>query len=327
MQIMITHGSMARTRVLHFSRWQLGAALAGLVALLVLLSGTVYHFVFLNAVHQGWPVVSALVRPIVQHELVQRERFMRDNLDAMAQKVGEMQARLVKLEVIGERVSGLTGVNAGELRAPVAPASGAGRAAAPAQGGQGGPYLPVSNASLYQINAALEQLDLRADMGGDLFTLVESRLMESRLQALLVPSIAPVDGPVGSGFGVRADPITGRAALHAGLDFPADSGTAIVAAAGGVVQSTEWHPQYGQMLELDHGRGLSTRYAHTAKLYVRQGDVVRRGQHVADVGNSGRSTGPHLHFEVLVDGVPQDPARFLNAAKPALSAGPAHKPG
>jgi len=104
MQIMITHGSMARTRVLHFSRWQLGAALAGLVALLVLLSGTVYHFVFLNAVHQGWPVVSDLVRPIVQHELVQRERFMRDNLDAMAQKVGEMQARLVKLEVIGERV-------------------------------------------------------------------------------------------------------------------------------------------------------------------------------------------------------------------------------
>lgn len=325
MQIMITHGSMARTRVLHFARWQLAMALAALVLLLVLLSGTVYHFVFLNAVKQGWPVVSALVRPIVQHELAQRERFMRDNLDAMAQKVGEMQARLVKLELIGERVSGMAGVQAGELRAPVLGAS------APGKGGQklgqGGPYLPVTSIGLPELNAALEQMDHRADSGSDLFTLVESRLLESRLQTLLVPSIAPVDGLVGSGFGVRSDPITGRAALHAGLDFPADQGTQIVAAAGGVVLSTEWHPQYGQLLEVDHGRGLSTRYAHTSKLYVRAGDVVKRGQHVADVGNSGRSTGPHLHFEVLVDGVPQDPARFLYAAKPAAATGMVRKPG
>jgi murein DD-endopeptidase MepM/ murein hydrolase activator NlpD len=132
---------------------------------------------------------------------------------------------------------------------------------------------------------------------------------------------------VGSGFGVRSDPITGRAALHAGLDFPADSGTAIVAAAGGVVLSTEWHPQYGQMLEIDHGRGLTTRYAHASKLYVRTGDVVRRGQRVADVGSTGRSTGPHLHFEVLVEGAPQDPARFLYAPAPAAVASKARKPG
>lgn len=327
MQIMITHGSMARTRVMQFSRWQLGTALAALVVMLVLLSGTVYHFVFLKAVHDGWPVVSALVRPIVQHEQAQRERFMRDNLDAMAQKVGEMQARLVKLEVMGERVSGLAGVNAGALRGPAPGASTAGKGGKPGAAGKGGPYLPLGRPGLAELNLALEQLDAGADSGTDLFTLVESHLMESRLQALLVPSISPVDGPVGSGFGVRSDPITGRAALHAGLDFPADSGAAIVAAAGGVVQSTEWHPQYGQMLEIDHGRGLTTRYAHTSKLYVRTGDVVRRGQHVADVGNTGRSTGPHLHFEVLVEGAPQDPARFLNAPVPAAAAAKARKPG
>ncbi len=317
MQIMITHGSLARTRVLQYNRWQLGAALAGLVALLVLLSGSVYHFVFLKAVREGWPVVSQLVRPIVQDEMTLRERFLRDNLDAMAQKVGEMQARLIRLESIGDRVSGLAGVNPGELRPPARAAS----------GGQGGPYLPLRRAGFDEIHTALAQLEQRAESGGDLFTLIESRLLESRLQQLLVPSRVPVDGPVGSGFGVRSDPITGRAALHAGLDFPAEVGTTIVAAAGGVVQTVEWHPAYGQLLEIDHGRGLVTRYAHNSAVSVHMGDVVKRGQAVAEVGNTGRSTGAHLHFEVLVDGVPQDPAHFLYAPRAGPGLAVARKPG
>ncbi len=317
MQIIITHGSMVRTRVLHFSRWQLLLAGAVLAAVLVMLSGMVYHFVFLKAVREGWPVVSQLVRPIVKDELAQRERFMRDNLDAMAQKLGEMQARMIKLELIGERVSAAAGVDAGELKAP------AGKAAK----GQGGPYLPMEKPGFDELNGALSRLEWRAEQGADLFTLVESRLLESRLQQLLVPSIAPVDGPVGSGFGVRSDPITGRAALHAGLDFPADPGTPIIAAAGGMVQLTEWHPAYGEVLEIDHGRGLVTRYAHNSKVHVRLGDVVKRGQRIADVGNSGRSTGPHLHFEVLVDGVPQDPARFLAAARTGPATSIPRKPG
>ena len=317
MQIMITHGSLARTRVLQYNRWQLGAALAGLVLVLVLLSGSVYHFVFLKAVREGWPLVSQLVRPIVQDEMTLRERFLRDNLDAMAQRVGEMQARLIRLESIGDRVSGLAGVNAGDLKPPARMAS----------GGQGGPYLPLRRAGFDDLNAALTQLDIRSETGSDLFTLIEARLMESRLQQLLVPSMVPVDGPIGSGFGVRSDPITGRAALHAGLDFPADVGTVIVAAAGGVVLSTDWHPAYGQMLEIDHGKGLVTRYAHNSALRVKMGDVVKRGQAVAEVGNTGRSTGAHLHFEVLVDGVPQDPARFLYASRAGSAGAPARKPG
>lgn len=309
MQIMITHGTVARTRVLHFSRLQLLVILLALVGVLVLLSGTVYHFVFLKAVRDGWPVVSHLVRPIVRMELAQRERLMRDSLDAMAQRVGEMQAKLVRMEALGDRVSGLAGVDAGGLK-PKAPAPAALR------GGQGGPYIPVAFSAAEDLNQALLHLDERAALGTDLLTLVESRLLEYRLQMLLVPSVAPVDGPVGSGFGVRPDPITGRAALHAGLDFPADTGTAVAAAAGGVVLAAEWHPQYGQLLEIDHGKGLVTRYAHLSKLRVRTGDLVRRGQHVAEVGSTGRSTGPHLHFEVLVDGAPQDPSRFLAEAGP-----------
>lgn len=314
MQILITHGTLARTRVLHFNRWQMAAMLISLVAVLTLLSGTVYHFVFLKAAREGWPVVSQIVRLVVRDEFAQRDRFMRENLDAMAQKVGEMQAKLVKLEAMGDRVSGLAGVKGDELRSTPP------KARVSAGGGQGGPYVPPQAVTLEQLRSIVDTLDESADENADLFTLIESRLMESRLQALMIPNTAPVAGPVGSGFGFRLDPFSGRSALHMGLDFPADVGTPIAAAAGGVVQLTENHPAYGQMVEVDHGNGLVTRYAHASKLLVRTGDIVKRGQTIAQVGNTGRSTGPHLHFEVLVDGVPQNPAKFLAGGEAALAA-------
>ena len=315
MQVIITHGSMARTRVLQFRRWQLLLAALLLALVLMASSGAIYHFVFLKAAREGWPVVSSLVKLIVRDEIAQRDRFMRDNLDAMAQKVGEMQAKLVKLEVMGERVSGLAGMKPEELK----PLQRGGATAV--GGGKGGPYvpfvpfLPVSHPSLEELQAVVGSLDESADLHTDLFTYFESRLQESRLTALLVPSAPPVDGPVGSGFGFRADPINGRAALHSGLDFPAETGTLITAAAGGLVVTNEWHPGYGNVLEIDHGNGLVTRYAHCASIEVSVGALVKRGQLVAKVGNTGRSTGAHLHFEVLVQGVPQDPARFLAAAQ------------
>jgi murein DD-endopeptidase MepM/ murein hydrolase activator NlpD len=307
MQLLITHGSMARSRVLNFHRWQAVLAVLLLVFLLMLTSGAVYHFVFLKAAREGWPVVSPLVKLIVRDEIAQRDRFMRDNLDAMAQKVGEMQAKLVKLEAMGERVQTLVGVKADELKPPGLAASG---------GGRGGPFVPVRSPSLEQLQSLVSGLDELADFHTDVFTLIESRLLESRLQALMVPSAKPVDGPIGSGFGFRADPFNGRSALHTGLDFPAEAGTPIHAAAGGLVRAAEWHPEYGRILEIDHGNGLSTRYAHCASFDVGVGALVKRGQLVARVGSSGRSTGAHLHFEVLVDGVPQNPARFLAGPVP-----------
>lgn len=315
MQVLITHGRLAHTRVLQLTRVQLALGALLLVAALLALSGTVYHFIFLKAAREGWPVVSPLVRLIVRDELAQRERFMRDNLDAIAQKVGEMQAKLVRLEAMGERVQGLAGVKVDELDPPHRPASAAPGSAA-AGAGRGGPFVPLPNPSLEQLQRLVSGLDEVADFNTDFFTLVESRLLASRLQALMVPSATPVEGAVGSGFGFRRDPLNGRSALHTGLDFPAAVGTPIRAAAGGIVGALEVHPEYGQLLELNHGNGLVTRYAHCAAITVPVGALVRRGQVVAQVGNSGRSTGAHLHFEVLVDGVPQDPARFL-AGPPA----------
>ncbi|MEN9545255.1 MAG: hypothetical protein RLZZ598_2088 [Pseudomonadota bacterium] len=331
MQIIVTHEGAAATRVMRLSRMQLTLAGFALLLFLLSISGAVYHFVFLKAAREGWPVVSQIVRLIVRDEIAQRDRIMRDNLDAMAQRVGEMQGKLLKLEAVGERAAAMAGLKADDLRgidrasAPAAPAA----SAALRAGNSGGIYLPAEPAwaavNGTPLTAALQQridsFEARADWQADLWTLVESRLLEKRLRSMLVPSIAPIDTAVGSGFGFRPDPFTGRTALHTGLDFPADPGTPIMAAAGGVVVRAEPHAQYGLTVELDHGGGLLTRYAHASKTLVKVGDLVRRSQPIAEVGNSGRSTGPHLHFEVLVEGVPQDPARFLaqNAAPASMS--------
>ncbi len=344
MQILITGDGAARTRVVQLSAVRLAGLASGLLCLLLALSGTVYHFIFLTAARDGWPVVSQLVKLVVRDEFAQRDRFMRENLDAMAVKVGDMQARMIRLEAMGDRLTGLAGVKAEELQprstvpvtpspaasagavtrpgapavAPVGPRStmgvSSGQVASPlprASGAAGGPYLPLERPTLQTLQLAVERLEQQADLRADVFLLTESRLFEKRLASLMQPSTRPIAAPMASGFGFRSDPFTGRAALHTGLDFQANPGASIVAAAGGVVVGAEWHPQYGQLLEIDHGNGLSTRYAHTSKILVTKGDLVKRGQPVALVGNTGRSTGPHLHFEVLIDGVPQNPARFL----------------
>jgi murein DD-endopeptidase MepM/ murein hydrolase activator NlpD len=107
--------------------------------------------------------------------------------------------------------------------------------------------------------------------------------------------------------------------MHEGIDFIADSGTPVVAAAGGIVQFAGYHPQYGHLVEVDHGNDLVTRYAHLSKMLVEEGAIVHRGRKIGEVGSSGRSTGPHLHFEVRYKGAAQNPARFLLASKPAKS--------
>ncbi|MCK9684861.1 M23 family metallopeptidase [Scleromatobacter humisilvae] len=309
MQIMITHGGMSRTRVLHVSPVSVVLSVMALVIATLALSGAIYHYFFLKAAREGWPVVSQLVKLVVHDESAQRDKVMRENLDAMAQKVGDMQARMIKIEAMGDRVSGMAGLKPEDLSGVTRP-----------KGGSGGPFVPMTNPGYNELNGALDALAEAAGEQSDVLTLTESRLLESRLKTLMIPSSRPIDVAVGSGFGFRADPFTGRGALHTGLDFPSPVGTEIHAAAGGVVRTAEMHPEYGLMLEIDHGNGLMTRYGHTSKILVKPGDLVKRGQVVADVGTTGRSTGPHLHFEVLVDGIPQDPQRFLAGpnAKPTV---------
>ena len=176
----------------------------------------------------------------------------------------------------------------------------------------GGPFVPVklsAHASpfdheLYQINVTRAQMD---------------RLNRT---LALVPYRKPVVGEVEftSGFGVRSDPFLGRPAMHTGLDFRAQTGDPVRATANGKVVSAGWSGGYGRMVEIDHGNGLSTRYGHLSEIDVKIGDVVKIGQVIGEVGSTGRSTGPHLHYETRIDGEAVDPQKFLRAGV-RLSAG------
>jgi murein DD-endopeptidase MepM/ murein hydrolase activator NlpD len=257
--------------------------------------------VFLKGAREGWPIIGTLVKLVVKDEFEQRDRFMRENLDAMARRLGEMQAKLVQLEALGERVSGLAGVNPAEIKATP---------------GRGGALVSGRSLTMEELQATLLDLDQLSSQNTDLLTVMESRLFDQKIKNMMVPTQQPVQaGHVGSSFGWRIDPFSGRSALHTGLDFQADPGTPILAAAGGVVVEQDIHPAYGNMVEIDHGNNLVTRYAHASKVWVKKGDLVKRGQKIADVGTTGRSTGPHLHFEVMVQGVPQDPQKFLAAGR------------
>jgi murein DD-endopeptidase MepM/ murein hydrolase activator NlpD len=295
--------------------------LIALIVLITLLSGSIYHLIFLKAAREGWSFVTPLIRLLARDEFAQRDRFMRENLDAMAKQVGEMNAKLVRLEAMSERVAELAGLNKSNLMPTHTEPPTTTFTDIPKKTAEGGPFVPDHAESLptplQQLSIWAASVDERVDQSTDLLIMVESSLFENRLAALMVPNSRPLDGPVGSGFGFRIDPFTGRAALHTGLDFPSPEGTPIYSAAGGVVIASDLRPDYGQVVELDHGKGLVTRYAHTSKVLVKVGEIIRRGQLIAHVGSTGRSTGSHLHFEVLLDGVQQDPSKFL-ASGPAL---------
>ncbi|MGP1628892.1 MAG: M23 family metallopeptidase [Giesbergeria sp.] len=311
MQVIIMDARLARSQALTLSGPRL--VLTGLVLSFILMcvAAGLYHLVFLKGAREGWPVVGDLVKLVAKDETDQRDRFMRQNLDAMARKVGEMQARMVQLESLSDRLSGLAGI-------PLPPSTGDKPGAVP---GQGGALVASRPLSMDELQRTLDEFEEVTGRRSDLMTVLESRLLDQLLSKHMIPTQPPVPGHVvGSGFGWRIDPLTGRSAMHTGLDFPAATGSDILAAAGGVVVTQEHHPAYGNMVEVDHGNQVITRYAHASRVLVRRGDLVRRGQKIAEVGTTGRSTGPHLHFEVWVQGIWQDPRKFLAAGEAATRA-------
>ena len=299
MQIIITDARSARSRSIQLGGPRLVAAVLALVAVLLLLALALSHWLMLKGAREGWPVVGSLTGVMARDDLEARDRFMRANLDAMAKRLGEMQVRMAQLQSLDERVLGLAGLPSSELsKLP----------------GRGGALVAARPLSLEELDALLGDLGQQTDQRVDLLTVLESRLFDQHIRKRMIPTQAPVQGKApGSSFGWRIDPFTGQSALHTGLDFAAETGTSILAAAGGVVITQEYHPAYGNMLEIDHGNQVVTRYAHASKTLVGRGDLVRRGQKIAEVGTTGRSTGAHLHFEVLVQGVFQDPQKFLAA--------------
>ena len=286
MHLIITDAWLAKSKALHLSGTKL-FFLGLLISLtLMLVAAMLYHWVFLKGAREGWPIVGSMVKFVVKDETENRDRYLRENLDAMAKKVGELQAKLVQLDSLGERVAGLAGISPTELKQTA--------------DGRGGVLISTQALTVEQMQATLDALEAHTGQRVDLLTVIESRLFENKIKKMMIPTQKPVlSGDVGSAFGWRRDPLNGGSALHTGLDFPASPGTPIHAAAGGVVVTQEYHPAYGNMVEVDHGNDLITRYAHASIVMVKKGDLIKRGQKIAEVGTTGRSTGPHLHFEVL----------------------------
>ena len=299
MHLIITDPWMAKPKAVHVTGLQLTGLVAAMVCVLITVSVTTYHLVFVHGARQGWPGITPIVELITTRERSSQERYLKENLDAMARKLGDMQARLVQLDALGERVAALAGLPASDVKGKL---------------GSGGPLVLPETLSIDSVTAVLDTLDAQVTQRNDLLMHAETRLFTDRMRKHMLPTAQPVPGvDAGSGFGWRVDPVTGQRALHTGLDFSADVGAPILAAAGGVVVTKEFHPAYGNMVEIDHGNELITRYAHASHVAAKVGDIVKRGQRIASVGSTGRSTGPHLHFEVWLAGMAQDPQHFLRA--------------
>ncbi len=239
------------------------------------------------------------------------------HLDAYAIQLGEMQARMMRLDAQSERLSKLAGEKkdvhdtGGTSTKPETVKKDA-NTVSPARGGPLVLDAPLSEADLQKkIAELLAQIEFSTDHLSNL----EAKLLQQSVLKDTLPNSSPVTVAFNSSsFGWRLDPFNGHKAFHEGLDFPADTGTPIYAAAGGIVTTAEQTPDYGKLVKIDHGSGLETRYAHASRLLVKVGDRVEKGQEIAEVGSTGRSTGPHLHYEIRLDGNALDPRQYLKAS-------------
>ena len=302
MQIILISDRLARARSVHMSLAHLvGSAFFALV-LIFAATAALYWLTLRYAAEVRLPALQRLVAAAQQAEAERERQFVQQNLNSMAMKLGEMQAQLTRMDALGERLSALAGIRPQEFRAGETPGLGG---TAPTQ-------LPAQNLSLGDFSEKLLTLARQVESRNDMLGVLEAQLFEQAVKKKMIPTMMPVRAPYNaSGFGRRVDPFNGQWAMHDGIDFIAEYGSPIVAAAAGVVVFSGFHPQYGYMVDIDHGNDLVTRYAHCSKLVVREGDLVQRGRKIGEVGSTGRSTGPHLHFEVRFRGAPQNPAKFL----------------
>jgi len=229
----------------------------------------------------------------------------REDMDALALHLGEMQAHVIRLDALGERLTEMAHLDKSEFNFERAPA-------------QGGPE-GLSGESSFKIPdflQAMDRLDQQLIDREQKLGILESTLMNRRLQAEVLPAGHPTkSGWISSFFGVRTDPFTGRPTRHEGIDVAGRIGSEIVAVASGVVTWSGQRYGYGNLVEINHGNGYVTRYAHNKENLVEVGQTVKKGEQIAKMGTSGRSTGPHVHFEVLINGRQVDPVKFVRRAQ------------
>lgn len=316
MNIILVSHKYDRARTLVLGR---GALILLALVLVLVLAGagaTLYRWIVPYVQGQsGADVVDAALvatwqeRLQAQQEEVERlRRLSAEQVDALTLKLGEMQARLMRLDALGQRLTKVARLEGGEFDFEGMPALGG-----PVEEGGGESYRTSD------LESALDQLWARLDHRAQQLELLNALIYNRQFEAERFIAGRPIDkGWLSSSYGYRTDPFSGRRAWHAGVDFAGREGSDVKAVAGGVVTVASQRSGYGLLVEISHGDGLVTRYAHCKEILVKVGDLVQKGQTIALMGSTGRSTGPHVHFEVAQNGRQLDPLKYINRAAPEI---------
>ncbi len=226
------------------------------------------------------------------------------NIDALSSRIGLLQAHVMRLDALGRKLTHMASIDNGEFDFDQAPAV-------------GGPET-VSNTGIIEpdeLSVAIDQLSLELEAREDQLTVLEDLVLNENLRKEVQPSGRPITrGWISSYYGMRTHPISGRREMHKGIDFAGKLGGPVIAVAKGVVTYAGKRYGYGKVIDIAHGNGYTTRYAHNSRLLVSVGDTVEKGFQIAEIGSSGRSTGPHVHFEVLKNGREINPVRFIRSS-------------
>ncbi len=240
-------------------------------------------------------------------EILEAKRAAEENLNALTLRLGQMQAHVIRLDALGQRLTRIAGLDSGEFDFSNPP-------------GQGGPDegdsadLDAASVALPDFITQLDELSAQLKDREEQLNVLESLFIDRKLQARVLPAGRPITkGWISSKFGIRADPFTGKPAMHKGIDLAAKEDSGMIAVAAGVVTWAGKRYGYGNLIEINHGKGYVTRYGHGKKILVNVGDTVEKGQVIGTVGSSGRSTGPHVHFEVWLNGKTVDPMKYVQA--------------
>lgn len=299
--IIVLDGGRGRLRELHVPRF-VAVGVMGLVAIAFVTSVglSLRHF---EGAQLDARTVGDWNERLTEHrtELNDLTGQAQTELLEVGKRLAGMEARLVRMEALGERVAEMAQLTEGEFRFDE-----------PAAVGGPAPSVELDGLIPPAFQKRIERLAADLKSRERELSVLDAQVANRRFREQVAPSGWPVDsGWISSRFGRRADPFSGRPAWHAGVDFAGRAGSAIVAVAGGIVTFAGPEEGYGLMVEVHHGDGLATRYAHAEAILVAVGDAVKKGQTIAKLGNTGRSTGHHVHFEVLKDGRQVNPARHL----------------
>ncbi|EPR45001.1 Peptidase M23 [Desulfococcus multivorans DSM 2059] len=239
-----------------------------------------------------------------QHEMLQ---FQRKQIQCFASEINGLKDKLVALSQFGKKVRTIANLGPEEETENLFGVGGS----APADLD---PFLDLKvkhNSLMRKMHEQVRHLNQEAEIQKAEFETLMGALEERQNLLARTPSIYPVKGTMTSVFGSRKSPFTGESEFHKGVDIAAKSGTVVVAPADGRITMAEYNGSYGKMMVIDHGYGVLTRYAHLSRFLKEKGDKVKRGEKIARIGNTGRSTGPHLHYEVRLNGMPVDPQNYF----------------